>query len=108
MKQEQDGEFGPELSRLEARLRRADFSGESQVRDVLKERLLDPQARRRRTPVLAWLVPAAAAAALLVMFAPRHKAPAPAAQGASYSLPDDGYGACGRQGLQDYQAGERF
>lgn len=108
MKEKKNGEFGPDMGRLEQKLRRADFSGESRVRDTLRERLLDPEARpRRRAPALAWLVPAAAAAALLLVFSPRHK-PAPAAYGQSYSLPDDGYGACGRRGLQDYGAGEKF
>lgn len=101
-----------EFAGLERRLRGADLSVDSRVKDVLKARLL-AKARRpvRRVPVLAWLVPAFAAAALFVTFGPR---PEPAlvelaAVAASpYSLPDDGYGPCGRRGLGDFQASERF
>ncbi|HCC46648.1 MAG TPA: hypothetical protein DEQ38_00795 [Elusimicrobia bacterium] len=100
-----------EFAGLERRLRSADLSGDSSVKDVLKARLL-ARARRpgRRLPVFAWLAPAFAAAALFVTFGPRPE-PQPAAltAGASpYSLPDDGYGPCGRRGLGDFQASERF
>lgn len=99
-----------QFSNLARRLKRPDFSGESRVKDVLRGSLLDPSTRRRRGfPVFAWLVPAAAAAAVLVMVSLRHnKAAAPAYTSASYTLPDDGYGPCGRQGLGDYLAAERF
>ena len=56
-------------------------------------------------------VPAFAAAALFVTFGPR---PEPvrveitAAAASPYSLPDDGYGPCGRRGLGDFMASERF
>ncbi len=114
MKQEKDCEFGGEMCRLERKLRRADFSGESLVKDTLKRSLIDREERpRRRVPALAWLVPAAVAAALLVVFAPRHRKAAPAAPEAvsyasAYSLPDDGYGACGRMGLGEERPGESF
>ncbi len=100
-----------EFAGLERRLRSADLSADSRVKDVLKARLL-ARARRppRRVPVLAWLAPAFAAAALFVIFGPRPE-PAPAALTAAaspYSLPDDGYGPCGRRGLGDFQSAERF
>lgn len=109
MKEENSEE--KEFDGLARRLRGADLSADSRVKDVLKARLL-AKARRpeRREPVLAWLVPAFAAAALFVTFGPRPE-PAPAALTAAaspYSLPDDGYGPCGRRGLGDFQAAERF
>ncbi len=100
-----------EFAGLAQRLRGADLSADSRVKDVLKARLL-VRARRpeRRVPVLAWLVPAFAAAALFVTFGPRPEPAAPALTAAAspYSLPDDGYGPCGRRGLGDFQAAERF
>lgn len=100
-----------EFAGLERRLRGADLSADSAVKDVLKARLL-ARARRpeRRVPVLAWLAPAFAAAALFVTFGPRPQPQASAlTAGASpYSLPDDGYGLCGRRGLGDFMASDRF
>lgn len=100
-----------EFAGLERRLRGADLGSDSSVKDALKARLL-AKARRpeRRMPVFAWLVPAFAAAALFVTFGPRPEPPAtePAAEASPYSLPDDGYGPCGRRGLGDYTASERF
>ena len=80
------------------------------MRDTLKTSLLDrPSRRRRGFPVFAWLAPVAVAAAVLLMVDLRHKKPEAAVYtSASYTLPDDGYGPCGRQGLGDYQAAERF
>ena len=100
-----------EFAGLERRLRSADLSADSSVKDALKARLL-AKARRpeRRVPVFAWLGPAFAAAALFVTFGPRPE-PArtePAAAASPYSLPDDGYGPCGRRGLGDFMASERF
>lgn len=100
-----------EFGGLPDRLKRSDFSGESRVRNTLRESLLDRAvARRRRVPAFAWLVPAVAAAALFVMFGPGRRPAAPEAVTYSpgYALPDDGYGACGRTGLEDFQAGERY
>lgn len=100
-----------EFGGLPDRLRRADFSGESRVKNTLRESLLDRAERpRRRLPVLAWLVPAAAAAALFFMFGPRPRKAAPRefTASAAYSLPDDGYAQCGRRGLGDYLADSRF
>lgn len=100
-----------EFSGLARRLRSADLSADSRVKDVLKARL-SARARRpeRRVPVFAWLVPAFAAAALFVTFGPRPEPAQQALTGAAspYSLPDDGYGLCGRRGLGDLQAAERF
>ena len=110
MKDLNDGDF-KQFSNLARRLKRSDYSGESRVKDVLRSSLLDRQERRSRRgfPVFAWLVPAAAAAALLLMVNLRHKKPEPGVYTpASYSLPDDGYGQSGRQGLGDYQAADRF
>ncbi len=110
MKDLDDGDF-KQFSNLARRLKRSDYSGESRVRDTLKTSLLDRQERRSRRgfPALAWLAPVAVAAAVLLMVDLRHKKPeAPVYTSASYSLPDDGYGPCGRQGLGDYQAAERF
>lgn len=104
-------DLGGELAGLEARLRSADLADDSRVRYALKARLL-ARARRpeRRLPVFAWLAPAFAAAALFVTFGPRPAAPRtePAALASPYGLPDDGYGLCGRRGLGDYGAAERF
>lgn len=100
-----------EFGGLADRLKRSDFSGESRVKNTLRERLLDrAETRRRRVPAFAWLLPAAAAAVLFVMFGPGRKAAEPeaAAYASAYNLPDDGYGACGRTGLEDFQAGERY
>lgn len=94
-----------------ARLGRADFSGESRVKDVLKRSLLDRSERRSRRGPLAWVLPAAAvfAAAFLMVNVLRKPAPAPEpAAGGSYNLVSDGYGECGRQGLADYMQEERF
>ena len=110
MKDLNDGDF-KQFSNLARRLKRSDYSGESRVRDVLRTSLLDRQERRSRRgfPVFAWLAPAAAAAAVVVVLNLRHSKPeAPVYTPASYTLPDDGYGPCGRQGLADYQAGDRF
>lgn len=100
-----------EFGGLVERLRRTDLSGESRVRDTLRESLLARAGRpARRLPVMSWLLPAAAAAALFVIFGPRpHRAaPAGAVYAAAYALPDDGYAQCGRRGLGDYQAASRF
>lgn len=100
-----------EFGGLPDRLKRSDFSGESRVKNTLRQSLLDRAVtRRRRVPAFAWLVPAAAAAALFVMFGPGRKPAAPEAAPSfsAYALPDDGYGACGRMGLEDFQAGERY
>ena len=100
-----------EFGGLAERLRRTDLSAESRVKNTLRESLLDRAERpRKRAPALAWLLPAAAAAALFFIVGPRPEkaAPEPAAYAAAYSLPDDGFGACGRQGLADYQAEGRF
>jgi len=61
-------------------------------------------------PALAWLLPAAAAAGLFFMFGPRPQKAEPeyAAYAAAYSLPDDGFGPCGRRGLEDYRTEGRF
>ena len=109
MKDLNEGDFR-QFSNLARRLKHSYYSGESRVRDTLRTSLLDRQERRRRGfPIFAWLVPAAAAAAVLLMVNLRHNKPeAPAYTSASYTLPDDGYGPCGRQGLGDYQAGDRF
>lgn len=110
MKELNDGDFR-QFSNLARRLKRSDYSGESRVRDTLKTSLLDRSERRSRRgfPVLAWLTPVAVAAAVLLMVNVRHNKPeAPAYTAASYTLPDDGYGPCGRQGLGDYQAEGRF
>ncbi|MDO8805847.1 MAG: hypothetical protein Q7R35_15610 [Elusimicrobiota bacterium] len=107
MNENKDGEFS-EFPGLAERLRRADFAGESRVRDVLKERLLAKAEKRGRRSPFIWLVPAAALAAVLIMFAVRHE-PLPAgALAASYNLPSDGFSECGRQGLEDYLSGSRF
>jgi len=100
-----------EFGGLAERLRRTDLSGESRVKNTLRTSLLDRAERpRKRAPALAWLLPAAAAAGLFFMFGPRPEkaAPEPAAYAAAYSLQDDGFGACGRRGLDDYQAEGRF
>lgn len=107
----ENGEF-KEFQGLADRLARADFSGESRVKDVLRESLLERSDRPARRRVLAWLVPAAVAmAAGLFMVNVRHRPlPGPGAAGAAaaYNLPTDGYGECGREGLADYMAEERF
>ncbi|MDA8132288.1 MAG: hypothetical protein M0011_12365 [Elusimicrobia bacterium] len=104
MKEELDsGEFAG----LERKLRAADLSADSGLKEELRARLLARGRSERRTPVLAWLLPVFAAAALLLFFAPRSARQA-AAPDYSYGLPDDGYAQCGRRGLGDYQAAERF
>lgn len=107
MNEKDDGEYS-EFPGLAERLRRADLSGESRVRGVLKERLLAKAEKRSRRSPFVWLVPAAALAAALIVVNVKRKPPQEAIQTASYSLPSDGYGACGRQGLADYMAEERF
>jgi len=107
MNEKKDGEFG-EFPGLAERLRRADFTGESRVKDVLKERLLAKAEKQGRRSVFVWLLPAAALAAALIVVNVRHKQLPEGAQAASFALPSDGYGACGRQGLADYMAEERF
>ena len=110
MKDLNDGDFR-QFSNLARRLKRSDYNGESRVKDVLRTSLLDRQERRSRRglPVFAWLTPVAVAAVVLLMVNLRHnKAEAPVYSSASYTLPDDGYGQSGRQGLADYQAGDRF
>lgn len=107
MNEKKDGEFG-EFPGLAERLRRADFTGESRVRESLKERLLAKAEKRSRRGVFVWLVPAAALAAVMIMLAVRHE-PLPAGTlAASYDLPADGFAECGRQGLGDYLAASRF
>ncbi|HAN04448.1 MAG TPA: hypothetical protein DCW72_05950 [Elusimicrobia bacterium] len=100
-----------EFAGLERRLRSADLGADSRVKDALKARLL-ARARRpaRFVPLFAWLMPAFAAAALFVTFGPRPEPPRaePAASASPYALPDDGYGPCGRRGLGDFMASERF
>lgn len=99
-----------EFDGLARRLRGADLSADTPVKHALKARLLAARRPERRVPVFAWLVPAFAAAALFVTFGPRPAAPRaePAAVASPYGLPDDGYGPCGRRGLGDYMAAERF
>ncbi|OGR77101.1 MAG: hypothetical protein A2X32_07420 [Elusimicrobia bacterium GWC2_64_44] len=105
---------GKEFAGLELRLRSADLSADSAVKDALRARLLARARRPERLPVFAWLAPAFAAAALFVTFGPRPgNAPAAAlpaltAAASTYGLPDDGYGPCGRRGLGDVLASERF
>jgi hypothetical protein len=107
MNEDMDKEFG-ELSGVAARLRRADFTGESRVKDALKERLLAKAEKKSRRSAFFWLVPAAAMAAALIMVTGR-QAPRPeGGQAASYNLPSDLYADCGRQGLGDMLASERF
>lgn len=107
MSENNDGEFS-EFPGLAERLRRADFTGESRVKDVLKERLLAKAGNRGRRGVFVWLLPAAALAAALIVVNVSRKQLPETAQAASFTLPSDGYGACGRQGLADYMAEERF
>lgn len=100
-------DFG-EFSALARRLKDADLSADSRVKEGLRARLLARAARpSRRMPVFAWLLPAAAAAALFIIFGTRKVMETPVS-GPSYVLPDDGYAQCGRQGLGDYLAGSRF
>ncbi len=110
MNRDDKEEFGGELEGLARRLRSADFSGESGVREGLRRRLLAKAERPARRWRLAWLLPAAAAAAAaLLMLDVRHRPGPPADSGASgYNLFSDGYGACGRQGLPDYLASGRY
>lgn len=98
-----------EFSALARRLRGADLSADSAVRETLKTRLLARGARpARRIPFYAWLLPAAAAAAALFLVLAPHKTAESPAYAASYGLQDDGYAQCGRQGLGDHLAGSRF
>lgn len=103
---------GKEFAGLELRLRSADLSADSAVKDALRARLLARARQPERLPVFAWLAPAFAAAALFVAFGPRPGtapgAPALTAAASTYGLPDDGYGPCGRRGLGDVLASERF
>ncbi|OGR43547.1 MAG: hypothetical protein A2X35_00655 [Elusimicrobia bacterium GWA2_61_42] len=107
MNGKKSGEF-EEFSGLAERLGRADFSGESRVKDVLRESLLGRVEKRSRRSAFVWLLPAAAAAALLLFVNIRHRPGPGAALAAAYNLPADGYGQCGRQGLEDYMAEGRF
>ena len=103
-----DGEFN-EFGGLAERLGRADFSGESRVKDILKERLLARAEKRRDLSLFVWLLPAAAVlAAMLIVLNARHRPLPGAERTASYNLPFDGFGECGRQGLGDYTAEGRF
>ncbi len=104
---EKNGEFSG-FSGLAERLRRADFAGESRVRDVLKERLSAKAGKPRRRGVFVWLAPAAALAAGLLIVNIGKEPPPALAPEASFNLPDDGYAECGRQGLEDVLSGERF
>lgn len=97
-----------EFAGLAQRLRGADLSADSRVKGALKARLLAARRQERRVPVFAWLVPAFAAAALFVTFGPRPAAPPAGPEASAYSLPDDGYGPCGRRGLGDFMASDRF
>ena len=108
MKEDTDKEFG-ELAGVAARLRRSDFTGESRVKDALKERLLARAEKKSRRSAFFWLVPAAAmAAALVLMVNVRRERLPDLTEAASYNLPTDLYADCGRQGLGDMLAGERF
>ena len=103
-----DGEFN-EFGGLAERLGRTDLSGESRVKDVLKERLLARAEKRRDLSLFVWLLPAAAVlAAMLIVLNVRRSQPPGADRAASYNLPFDGFGECGRQGLGDYMAEGRF
>jgi hypothetical protein len=107
----ENGEF-KEFGDLAARLGRADFSGESRVRDTLRGSLLEKAERPARRRVFVWLLPAAAALAVALFMVNVRNRPLPAAAMASaaaaYGLPSDGYGDCGRQGLPDYAEEGRF
>ncbi len=103
-----DEEDFKDFSGLAGRLKRADFSGESRVRDTLKGSLLDRAERRGRRRPFVWLLPVAALAAVLLMVNVRQKPLAAPAPAASYNLTADGYGECGRQGLGDYMAEGRY
>ncbi len=95
-----------EFPGLAERLGRADLSGESRVKNALKERLLAKAERRSSRSPFVWLLPAAAlAAAMIVVNTRREPPPSPSY---SYALPSDGYGECGRQGLADYMSEGRF
>lgn len=110
MNRDDEEEFGKELEGLARRLRSADFSAESGVREELRGRLLARAGRPARSWRLAWLLPAAvAAAAALFMLDVRRRPAPPADSGAAgYNLPSDGYGQCGRQGLPDYPGSGRY
>ena len=102
------GEF-KEFGGLAERLGRADFSGESRVKDVLKERMLERAGKRRNSSLFVWLLPAAAAlAAVIITLNVRRGAPPGPERAPSYELSSDGFGECGRQGLGDYMAEGRF
>ncbi len=98
-----------EFPGLPERLGRADFSGESRVRDDLKARLLARAEKRARRGRFVWLLPAAAlATALILVNVLRHRPLPPPGPAYAYSLPSDGYGDCGRRGLPDYTTEGRF
>jgi hypothetical protein len=107
----ENGEF-KEFQGLADRLARADFSGESRVKDVLRESLLERSDRPARRRVVAWLVPAAVVMAAALFMVNVRQRPVPGARASSaaagYNLPGDGYGECGREGLPNYTAEERF
>ncbi len=98
-------EFG-EFTGLAERLGRADLSGESRVKNALKERLLAKAETRGRRSPFVWLLPAAALTAGLIVVNIWHEPPQSPSY--SYAPPSDGYGECGRQGLADYMAEGRF
>lgn len=104
-------DIGGEFAGLEARLRGADLSADSRIQYALRARLL-AKARRpeRRWPSPAWLVPAFAAAAALLLLWPRggRAVPVSLAAAPGYELADDGYAECGRRGLGDTSARSRF
>ncbi len=105
-----------EFGGLAGKLAKADFTSDSRVKAALRSRLLEKQGAARGRGWQAWrawwLLPAAAAAGVMMLVVNvGHKRPGPAAAytaGAGYALPDDGYGACGRRGMGDIMAEERF
>ena len=104
-------DIGGEFAGLEARLRGAELDSDSRVRYALKARLLAKSRRQeRRVPFSAWLVPAFAAAAALLLLWPRggRAVPASLAAAPGYELADDGYAECGRRGLGDTSSRSRF
>ena len=107
---EEKDNFG-EFENLAAVLRATDLSGKSKVRESLKARLLNRDIEEKK-PFFSWRwalpVAAAAMAALILAVVLPHKNNADRAYSASYNIPTDSYGDCGRQGLKDYQAAPRF
>lgn len=94
-----------EYAKLAGILRAADYSGESRVRNSLKNRLLNQAApAARRAAFRGWRFPAAAAAlaAIALLFIIPHKKTQPPVSYAAYETPTDAYSVCGRQGLKDY------